>query len=218
MNANKFPDKAHIANYVAGMLDGWDVNPCTGQFGYKRDELFAAFNEQYGPGNWWFGWKMPNGEVWNFSQAFWNVYVDGYMNYFADEAHQAEAVYLAGNFSYAYDLTEIPEQLAYDPTALVNIPGLPNQFHHVALNIAIAARPGGWRGARPIQVRGPGTEGERWNPGHIPARAEYIEYIDECMSEEYPAWWEPGSIESVYQHRRSFFTRQISQSGEASLE
>ena len=204
MDTEKFPDKVHAAT-----LEGWLRNPHTGQLGYHRDELFAAFNKQHGPGNWWFGWEMPNGETWTFTQIFWGVYVDGYENYF--KAHPEEAEYLAANYSYAYDLTEIPEQLAYDPTAFVNIPGLPNQFHHVALNLVIHGRPGGWRGARPIQVRGPGSEGERWNPGHIPANPEYIDITDEFMEETAPGWWDRGSIESVYQLHRRLFVRVPSQ-------
>lgn len=215
MNANQFPDKANVANYVSAIFDGWDKNPHTGQFGWHRDELFASLNEQYGPGNWWFGWEMPNGEIWSFSQIF-DMYVEGYTDYF--DKHPEEAEYLAANYSYAYDFTEIPRALANDPTALVNISRLPNQFHHVALNKAIAARPGGWRGLRPIQVRGPGTEGERWSPGNIPANPAYFDYTDEWLDEEYPAWWKPGSIESVYQHRRKLFTRQAPQTGEARTE
>lgn len=148
---------------------------------------------------------MPNGEVWNFQRVFWDVYVAGYARYF--EAHPHEAEYLAANYSYAYDLTEIPHELAYDPTALVNVPGLPNQFHHVALNWAIVNCTGGWRGLRPIAVRGPGTEGERWNPGHIPADPIYVHLTDELAESMRPGWWEPGSVEAVYQHCRKLFVR-----------
>ncbi len=207
MNPNKRPDPSNLAHQIVMLLDGWDMNAHTGQFGSKRDELFATLNEQHGPGNWWFGWKMPSGEVWTFTQVFWGVYVDGYEEYF--NAHPDEAEYLASNFSYAYDLTEIPEPVAYDPTALVNVPGLPNQFHHVALNLVINGRPGGWRGGRPIQVRGPGTEGEQWSPGHIPARPDYVDYADAFIEEVSSGWWEPGSIESVYQLHRKLFIRTV---------
>lgn len=155
---------------------------------------------------------MPNGEVWDFLQVFWNVYVEGYTRYF--DAHPDEAEYLAVNYSYAYDLTEIPRQLAYAPAALVNLPGLPNQFHHVALNYAIAARSGGWRGSTPIAVRGPGTPGERWNPGHIPAPSEYVNYDGSWLSGWTNVWWDPESIEGVYQFRRILVTRSQPLGGE----
>lgn len=205
MRPNNDPDLENPSHRVLLELDGWDVNRHTGQLGIGRDGIFAALNERYGPGNWWFGWEMPNGQVWTFQQVFWNVYVDGYIEYF--KAHSDEASYLAENYAYAYDLTPIPKQVAYDPTALVNVPELPNQFHHVALNIAVDACTGGWRGRRPIAVRGPGSEGERWSPGHIPARPEHIAFEDEWLDDWIDAWWEWGSIEAVYQYRRKLFTR-----------
>jgi len=202
---NKRPDPNNPAHQILLKLDGWDYSPHTGQFGSERDALFAGLNEQYGAGNWWFGWRMPDGKIWNFLEMFWKVYIEGYDRYFNE--HPDEAEYLAEHYSYAYDLTEIPRQLAYDPTALVNMPGLPNQFHHVALNYVISARPGGWRGNKPIAVRGPGTEGERWNPGHIPAPPEYVDFTDESVERMSKAWWEHGSIEGVYQLRKTLVTR-----------
>lgn len=184
------------------LIDEWEVLALPGQFGRWRDELFAGFDEQYGLGNWYFAWIMPSGEVWDFDQVFWNIYVGGYVEYFS--VHPDEAEYLAANFSYAYDLTPITSEQAYDPYALIGVPGLPNQFHHVALNIAILDVTDGWRGGKPIAVRGLETEGEHWNPGHIPAREQHLSFAFPLEG----AWWEPDSIEAVYQHNKVLCVRQ----------
>ena len=72
----------------------------------------------------------------------------------------------------------VSKEEAFSPYAKYDKPGTVNQFHNVALNIALEERLGRpFTGSRPIQVREgkPGTdpatwpEGWRWSPGRIAA-------------------------------------------------
>lgn len=99
----------------------------------------------------------------------------GYVAYFS--GNLSEATLVTDNYSYAYDKDLISKSDAFDIYALYNKPRKPDQFHHVAFNLAlerVLRIP--FTGARPLQVREgkPGTPesdwpaGWRWSPGRIP--------------------------------------------------
>lgn len=176
----------------------WVVKERPGYLGNRKDELAARWNQQYGEGNWRLLWEIPNGEVWSFDQMFWQVYVPGYVKHFL--LHHDQACFLTENYSYAYDRDDWGREAAFNPRAQYEQPGIPNQFHTVALNIALEWFLGmPFRGARPIQVRGPETEGGQWNPGHIAT------VRPDLLSDEQrlPGWWRYDeaviSVEEVYQ-------------------
>jgi hypothetical protein len=171
-----------------------------GYLGKNKDEKLATWDQEFGPGNWRLTWEMATGEVMDYDAVFLQ-YVESYAQYFLD--HPDEAQFLTNNFSYAYDKELIAKEEAFDPHFLFEKPGSPNQFHHVALNLALEIEldlP--FKGLEPIQVREgkPGTDPEtwpagwRWSPGQIPAA--HPEYIPEQTQ---PGWWQPGSIEHLYQ-------------------
>jgi hypothetical protein len=171
-----------------------------GYLGKNKDAQLAAWDQEFGPGNWRLTWEMANGEVMDYDAVFLQ-YVESYAQYFFD--HPDEAHFLTDNFSYAYDKELITKEEAFDPHFLFEKPGHPNQFHNVALNLALEIELGlPFKGIQPIQVREgkPGTDpgswpaGWRWSPGQIPA--VHPEYIPEQTQ---PGWWQPGSIEHLYQ-------------------
>jgi len=175
-----------------------------GYLGKNKDHQIALWNEEFGLGNWRLVWILRSGQILNFRQIF-EQYVWSYAKYFA--GHPKEAEFLITNFSFAYDKELISRAEAFDPYALYNKPGRPNQFHHVALNMAlekVLRLP--FAGLKPIQVREgkPGSdqnlwpEGWRWSPGRIPAaNAELI------PEDNLPSWWQKGSIEHLYQSAKA---------------
>ncbi len=180
---------------------GWQVVERPGFQGKKKDEQVARWNQQYGEGNWRMAWQLRNGEIYRYEQIFYNFYVAGYVRHFLD--HPDEADLLTRQFSFAYDKDLITRQQAFDPYALYNRPHKPNQFHNIALNIALELFLGiPFRGVLPIQVREgkPGTPKEewpagwRWSPGRIMAVRQ-----DLIPQNDIQGWWQPGSIEDVYQ-------------------
>lgn len=179
----------------------WYTVERPGYQGKKKDAQIAHWNQCYGEGNWRIAWELNSGLVQNYEQIFYNFYVPGYVKYFLqypDEAH-----FLTTNFSYAYDKDMISKDEAFDPHALYDKPGKPNQFHNVALNLALEYYLGlPFRGNIPIQVREgkPDTDpitwpqGWRWSPGRIDAVRQ-----DLIPKNDIKGWWSPGTIEDVYQ-------------------
>jgi hypothetical protein len=171
-----------------------------GYLGKNKDTQLSAWDQEYGPGNWRLTWETATGEVMDYDTIFLQ-YIDSYYRYF--QQHLDEAIFLTDNYSYAYDKELISREEAFDPHFLFEKPGHRNQFHNVALNLALEQALGlPFKGTEPIQVREgkPGTDpatwpaGWRWSPGRIPAsHPELIPKVGE------PSWWNPGSVEHLYQ-------------------
>jgi hypothetical protein len=172
-----------------------------GYFGKNRDLQIEKWNRQYGEENWRLAWELKDGQVLNFERFFWQVYVASYTQYFLH--HPDELSFITENYSYTYDKDLVSRADAFDPYTLYGKPGESNQFHHVALNIALE-----WfletpfKGSKPLQVRQgkPGTtesswpKGWRWSPGLIPAvRADLIPSLSMT------GWWQEGTMEHFYQ-------------------
>lgn len=179
----------------------WQTIERPGYQGKKKEEHVARWNSTYGEGNWRMAWQLKNGEICTYQDIFYNFYVAGYARHFLD--HPEEADFLTAHFSYTYDKDWITREEAFDPFALYDKPGRPNQFHNVALNIAIESFVGQpFSGSVPLQVREgkPGTDpsewpaGWRWSPSRIMAVRQ-----DLIPQNEIHGWWQPGSIEDVYQ-------------------
>jgi hypothetical protein len=178
----------------------WVTIARPGYLGKNKDEQIAAWDKEYGANSWRLVWKTSSGEVLDYDGIF-QKYIESYTQYFLQ--HPDEAIFLTENFSFAYDKELISKEEAFDPHFLFEKQGHPNQFHNVALNIALEIglnMP--FKGTQPIQVREskPGTDistwpaGWLWSPGRIPAiHPEQIPRIDQS------SWWQPGSIEHLYQ-------------------
>lgn len=180
-----------------------------GFFGGGREDKFANWNKEFGERNWRVAWVLANGTVLDFDRIF-QLYVEGYAEYFRE--HPEEAVEISQNYSYSYDKTLISADSAFDPKALLDKPGIPNQFHHVALNLALTKNLGlEFQGDTPLQVRDGKPDqpkeswpkGWKWGPGHIPLHDPSL--IPEVDLE---GWWDPGSIEDLYQKAKTLQVNQ----------
>ncbi len=180
-----------------------------GFFGKSREQQFANWNNEFGVDNWRISWVLADGTVLNFDQMF-QLYVESYTKYF--RKHPNEAIEITQNYSFAYDKTPITADLAFDPHALLNKPDLPNQFHHVALNLALTENLGlKFQGNTPLQVRDgkPGQpveewpKGWKWGPGHIPLPDPSL-----IPDVELQGWWDQESIEDLYQKAKTLQTIQ----------
>lgn len=177
-----------------------------GYQGKKKDEQTSRWNADYGEGEWRIAWELQNGVICNYDQIFYNFYVAGYVQHFLENLDEASQ--LTANYSYTYDKDVVPRSEAFDPHALYDKPGRPNQFHNVALNIALEYYLGlPFKGQLPLQVREgkPGSDpstwpqGWRWSPGRISAvRQDLIPHHDTT------GWWQKGSIEDLYQTAKVF--------------
>ena len=184
-----------------GLDISWEMVERPGYFGKRRQELEEEWNRKYGEGNWRLVWETPQGRVLLFEDIIWE-YIEGYAGYF--RRHPREARHITRSYSYCYDKDEITKDQAFHPYALYNRPGIANQFHHAAMNIALENVLGmPFRGDIPIQVRSgkPGTPesqwpaGWKWSPGRIPS--VHRDEIHDITFER--QWWQRGTIEDFYQ-------------------
>lgn len=175
-------------------------------FGKEREAVQNYWDEWYGEGNWKIGWRLRDGQVWDFSEVFWREYVVAYALYFKKYPHFLQAV-CSHSYTYGKDLIDFSQ--AYDPYARSDLPGVKNQFHHVAINYAVGLVGEGFRGSEPLQVweGKAGATINEWpkgwwlSPGRIPAvRPELMPdvYLPERC-------WETGSIEDFYQRTETLF-------------
>ena len=187
----------------------WVTVERPGYFGKKRAEFEERWNKSYGIGNWKLVWETPQGKVLDYKGII-KVYVQGYAKYFQD--HPDEAEYVTSNYSYAYDKDLVTRREAFDIYARYNKPGVANQFHNVAMNLALEKVLGiPFKGKEPLKVRAgkPGTPesewpaGWRWQPGLIPC--VHPEEIYDMNFEG--QWWEKGSIEDFYQSNKALQVR-----------
>lgn len=191
-----------------------------GYFGSSKDTKSKFWDEEYGENNWRIIWQTKDREM-SFDDIFWKIYVPGYAEYF--RIHQDEARLITSSHSFTYDKDLIAKEEAFNPRALYEIPNRANQFHHVALNIALEWHLGlPFRGREPLQVRepkhsavysenatlahwqaaAPASVAWKWSPGRIPT----LRY--DLVEKSQPGWWQPGSIEDFYQSTKVLQVRQ----------
>lgn len=183
----------------------WRTIERPGYLGKRKDEAFSDWTEKYGKGNWRIVNETNTGEIYTYEDIIFTVYVPGYTAYF--QSHSDELDFIVENFSFGYDKDLIDRKKAFDIYALYNKPGIANQFHHVAFNIAIEQQLDmQFRGQKSVQVREgkPGTPdsqqptGYRWSPGRIPCTIPYL-----IPEPHISGWWSYNSIEDFYQSTKS---------------
>lgn len=184
--------------------DIWQTVERPGYLGKKKDEMYALWNEKYGLGNWKIVNETVEKEVFSYEDIIYKVYVPGYEEYFKN--HPDEARTVTDNFSYGYDKDLCTEKEAYDFYAFYNKPGIANQFHSVAFNIALRNLGYVFKGVEPLKVREaklgtPESEqpkGYKWSPGKIPCTIPEL-----IPSPHIDGWWSPNSIEDFYQSTKA---------------
>lgn len=192
------------------MKPEWLTIEHVGYQGENKDEHEKRWSGLYGRNNWRIIWRLSNGEEVDFDYMF-ERYVDGYEYFLRTNLDEAER--LSQVAAYTYDKDIISRGQAFEPKALVGKAGIVNQFHHVALNIALEDRVGiKFKGDQPIQVREgkPGTPVEAWpvgwrfSPGRIACcQPELIPKV------EIKGWWQENSIEDLYQSTKVLQIRKI---------
>lgn len=176
----------------------WQTIQQVGYEGKQKDSNRQLWNATFGAGNWRLVWQYANGKLVGFDGVF-EEYVLSYTNFFSKNLPLARRV--SESYSYTYDKDPIPTKTeAFTPLARVNIPGVANQFHHVALNIALEQRCNlPFQGEFPVQVRLDKPGLPELSPSHIPCIHPDLIPADNSPGE---VWWQPGSVEELYQNSK----------------
>lgn len=64
--------------------DNWTTIERPGYSGKKKDEQIQRWNSEYSEGNWRLVWQLANGEIMDYENIFWKVYVPGYVKHFLE--------------------------------------------------------------------------------------------------------------------------------------
>ncbi len=197
----------------------WETIKYPGYLGKSKEQKYAEWDSDFGRSNWRLAWHLQDGRVLDYAAIFFQVYVTGYSDHF--QMNPDQSLWIAKNASYTYDKDLVTKEQAFDPFYLYERPGFANQFHNVALNLALVHSLGiEFQGLTPLQVREgkPGTDpqtwpaGWRWSPSRIPASNPEL-----IPQNNVNGWWKEGSIEDLYQRakvlqvRRSFLNQILDQ-------
>jgi len=168
----------------------WKTVGRPGFFGRKRDEVIAAWNQQYGQGNWRIAYIWGN-QVITREMAL-QIYEDAYYEFFKNNL--AELEWLISNFSNVWDTAEsnIEAGLDYNHQETTSA-----HLHDISIRRAIL-RLGVWfRGNRLLRVRSRDSEGYKFSPGNIPF------HLPEMITQpEIKGWWRLLSIEDFWQRHK----------------
>ncbi len=178
----------------------WKTINRPGYFGKKRDELYAAWNANFGEGNWRIAWQWGS-LVLDKPEAL-QIYEDGYYEFLKTNPQILE--WLIETASDVYDTapTNIKARFSYDIQETPN-----NHLHDVAVRRAVF-RNGVWfYGEHLVQIRGEGTEGELLSPHLVPFHKPQMILDGEIGDPGNKGFWwrELGvekSVEEFYQHNK----------------
>lgn len=189
-------------------MNNWSSIDSPGYLGKQKDALFAQWDARYGNGNWRIAWIDAQGKRLRYEDIITH-YIDGYVLYFTK--HPQEAKEITQNYSHSYDMDILPQTSAFDIYIQYQKQGIRNQFHHIALNIALEKKLGmPFRGKHPLQVRDSISVenkpvGWKWSPGYIPSpQPERIPQITHTT-----IWWDKNSIEDFYQSTKVLEVKKV---------
>ena len=178
----------------------WEIIERPGYFGLKRNELYDKWNNEFGISNWKISWVWGS-QIIEKPEAI-QLYEDAYYEYLKQNPDVLD--WLISTSSDVYDTAPSNIYSKFD----YNIQETPrNHLHDIAIRRSVL-RLGVWfKGEELIQVRNPGTKGERLNPHFIPFhKPEMIskEEIKDYCGKGY--WWRnlgiKNSIEEFYQSNK----------------
>jgi len=191
------------------MADDWYFVERPGYLGKKRNEVEASWNNHFGKGNWRISYQI--GELIVPKQIGIQLYEDGYYHFLLKNPDTLN--WLVETASDVFDTAEtnVQARFNYEHQETPN-----NHIHDIAIR-RVLLRTGNWfAGDHLVQVRGPGTEGEKLGPYYIPFHIPHL--ICKKEIKDYPnkgAWWEKmgikESVEEFYQRNKILEARILSE-------
>ncbi len=176
-------------------MTNWETVDRPGYFGRHRDERRAAYDAQYGRGQWRIVWEA-DGRLFGFEQMVL-LYEDAYVAYLGSSQGLPWLAQLVESASDVYD--DAPSNVA---SGLDYLKQETSRTHvqDVAIRRAVVRLRETFRGQQLIQIRD--SQGSHvlsmvLSPGQVPFhRPELI------LKPFLEGWWEPGSVECFYQSNK----------------
>lgn len=171
----------------------WETVSRPGYFGRKRDEKVAAFDAQYGKGQWRLAWVAGSTSL-TFFNACRQFYEDSYHQHLSV---RPEEVDLICQFSECYDnaKSNVKSGIDYQIQEAYS-----THIQDIAIRNVLRRLDRWFTGARGdlLQIRSKDSEGFRFGPGNIPfAWPQFIVPPSLC-----PSWANVHSVEDFWQSNK----------------
>lgn len=176
----------------------WKTVDRPGYMGDARDRLHSEWNSKYGAYCWRLAWEF--GDLILEKTMAIQVYEDGYFEYFRGENGRGQADWLVRMASDVYDTAEtnVSSGLDYSRQETSN-----NHLHDIAIRRAFVRLGISFKGDHLVWVRGPDSEGYRFNPGNVPFHYRELIYAGEIVNASGKnQWWGANTIEDFYQKNK----------------
>ncbi len=188
---------------------GWETVERPGYFGKVRDELSDKWDSEI-PQGWRIAWEWGS-QILNKPEAL-QIYEDAYYEHLRNNPDILDWIVKTALDVYDTAPTNVKAGLSYDKQETPN-----NHLHDVAIRRAVL-RNGRWfEGDHLIEVRKPGSEGERLSPYAVPFHFPLMIYQGEDIKDygDKGKWWrnmgeERGishTVEEFYQHNKILQSR-----------
>jgi hypothetical protein len=177
----------------------WRIAERPGQTGFKKEELIARLDQQYGKENWEKAWSL-DGQIVDQMMAF-QMCEDAY---YADSFHHEENwKRLIREAKDIYDMLpeEVDSGLDYRKQHKFT------RFHDIAIRRVILRRGWNFQGEQLIQIRyekeHPNWYSENFDPGKVQFHLPQLIYQPNLVG-----WWNHNSVEDFYQSNKVIVVKQ----------
>ncbi len=162
-----------------------------GHFGWKRRRIEKQLNQWFGEGDWHILYRMGNSFITRREAV--QLYEEAYFEYF--QKNPKELNDLLDKASDIYDTapSNVESQTDYSKQETGA-----QHLHDIAIRRVVKRLGQGFRGDKLVEIRGPKSEGFRWNPGVVPFHRP-----DLILQPALRGWWAQGSIEDFFQSNKA---------------
>ncbi len=163
--------------------------------GFKKDGIYRALDEKYGPSNWKAAHLLGSQVI--DRQAAAELYGEAYFQHL--QSHPKIADWLVRNAKEVYDYSpsNIDSGLDYSKQE-----GSATHLQDIAVRNALKRLGKEFKGTKLMQIRGHESDGYCLNPGVIPFHDPKA-----ILNMEQRGWWKPGSVEDFYQKNKALLVR-----------
>lgn len=166
-----------------------------GQFGPRRDELFAKWDAKYGKGKWRIAWLWGDDAL--TLEGALAQYEEGYLEYFKSNPDRLDWLVKTARDVYDMEPSDVDSGEDYAVQK-----GRATHLQDIAVRRAVKRLGRKFEGAELVQIRGKGTSGGFLSPGELPFHMPEIIAAGDLAKPKARPWWNPGTIEDFYQSNK----------------
>lgn len=183
------------------IIDGnnWHEVERPGYFGRHRDDKYREYDQRFGPGRWQLAWHL-SGAIYLELQEAVMLYEDAYWQFLASSRDVLDELQSACSNVYDDDVSNVSSGTDYSRQETGR-----THLQDIAIRRCML-RLGLWfSGSGLLRIRD--REGEHplsltLSPGRVPFHMPWL-----LLGPQTAGWWEPGSVESFWQTKKTLLAR-----------